>query len=129
MALEIDLSNGNAEKLREIFAPYVAATRRGDGQRARRPQRLSTGSTARPSRPSRLTRRTRADRGRRLRDRGWRGERLRIGRFLGLGFRVWAGGLFWAVLSLAYPTRGAGAGAAAKPGLPKVADPFTVSFT
>ena len=45
VALEIDLSNDNAEKLRDIFAPYIAAARRGDGQRARRPQRMSTGST------------------------------------------------------------------------------------
>ena len=46
VALEIDLSNDNAAKLRGIFAPYVAAARRGDGQRARRAQRMSTGSTA-----------------------------------------------------------------------------------
>ena len=46
LALEIDLSNDNAEKLRGVFAPYVAAARRADGRRARRPQRMSMASTA-----------------------------------------------------------------------------------
>ena len=32
LALEIDLSNDNADKLRDIFAPYIAAARRGAGQ-------------------------------------------------------------------------------------------------
>jgi Lsr2 len=36
-SLEIDLSNENAEKLRAVFAPYIAAARRGD-RRAARPQ-------------------------------------------------------------------------------------------
>ena len=35
LALEIDLSNDNAEKLRGIFGPYIAAARREGGQRAR----------------------------------------------------------------------------------------------
>jgi hypothetical protein len=44
VALEIDLSNDNAEKVRGIS--LRAAARRGDGRRARRPQRMSMASTA-----------------------------------------------------------------------------------
>jgi len=39
--LEIDLSKDNADKLREILAPYIAAARRG-GPAPRRQQRMST---------------------------------------------------------------------------------------
>jgi hypothetical protein len=49
VALEIDLSNDNAEKLRDIFAPYIAAARSEGGQRARRPQ-LSLASGMGPPR-------------------------------------------------------------------------------
>ena len=106
LALEIDLSNDNAEKLRGIFAPYIAAARRGDGQRARRPQRMSVASTA-----------PRADAGP---IREWAAAN---------GFTVSARGRISAEVMEAYTNRGAGDGAAAKPGLPKVADPFMVSFT
>jgi len=106
VALKIDLSNDNAEKLRDIFAPYIAAARRGDGQRARRPQRMSTGSTA-----------SRADVGP---IREWAAAN---------GFTVSARGRISAEVMEAYTNRGAGDGAAAKPGLPKVTDPFMVSFT
>ena len=106
MALEIDLSNDNAGKLRGIFAPYIAAARCGDGQRARRPQRMSTGSTA-----------SRAGTGA---IREWAAAN---------GFTVSARGRISAEFMQAYTNRGAGDGAAAKPGLPKVANPFMVSFT
>jgi nucleoid-associated protein Lsr2 len=106
VALEIDLSNDNAEKLRDIFAPYIAAARRGDGQRARRPQRMSTASTA-----------PRADTGP-IREEA-----------AANGFTVSARGRISAEFMEAYTNRGAGGGAAAKPGLPKVTDPFMVSFT
>jgi len=106
LALEIDLSNDNAEKLRDIFAPYIAAARRGDGQRARRPQRMSTGSTA-----------SRADVGP---IREWAAAN---------GFKVSARGRISAEVMQAYTNRGDGHGAVEKPGLPKVADPFMVSFT
>ena len=106
VALEIDLSNDNAEKLRGIFAPYIAAARRGDGQRARRPQRIRMASTA----PREDTRPIRE----------WAAAN---------GFTVSARGRLSAEVMEAYTNRGAGDGAAAKPGLPKVADPFTVSFT
>ena len=106
LALEIDLSNDNAEKLRDIFAPFIAAARPGDGQRARRPQRMSTGSTA-----------PREDTGS---IRGWAAAN---------GFTVSARGRISGEVMEAYTNRGAGDGAAAKPGLPKVTDPFTVSFT
>ena len=106
VAFEIDLSNDNAEKLRGIFAPYIAAARRGNGQHARRPQRISTGSTA-----------PRADT-RPIRE--WA---------VANGFTVSARGRISAEVMEAYTNRGAGDGAAAKPGLPKVTDPFMVSFT
>ena len=106
LALEIDLSNDNAEKLRGIFAPYIAAARRGDGQPVRRPQRMSTGSTA-----------SRADAGP---IREWAAAN---------GFTVSARGRISAEVMEAYTNRGAGDGAAEKPGLPKVTDPFMVSFT
>jgi hypothetical protein len=104
-ALEIDLSNENAEKLRDIFAPYIAAARRGDGQPARRPQRMSTASTA----PREATGPIQE----------WA---------VANGFTVSARGRISAEVMEAYKNRGAGAGAADNPGLPKVADPFTVSF-
>ena len=107
VALEIDLSNDNAEKLRGIFAPYIAAARRGDGQRARRPQRMSTGSTA-----------SREDAGP---IREWAAVN---------GFTVSARGRISAeVMEEGYTNRADGDGAAEKPGLPKVTDPFRVSFT
>ena len=105
VALEIDLSNAHAAKLRDIFAPYIAAARRADGQRARRPQRMSTGSTA-----------PRADT-RPIRE--WAAAN---------GFTVSARGRISAEVMEAYTNRGAGDGAAGKPGLPKVTDPFMVSF-
>jgi len=106
VALEIDLSNDNAETLRGIFAPYIAAARRGDGRRARRPQRVSTGSTG-----------PRQDAGP---IREWAAVN---------GFTVSARGRISAEVMQAYVNRGAGGGAAPKPGLPKVTDPFMVSFT
>ena len=106
VALEIDLSNDNAEKLRGIFAPYVAAARRGGGQRARRPKRMSPGSTASREGMGPI--------------REWAAAN---------GFTVSARGRISAEVMEAYPNRGAGDGAAAKPGLPKVTDPFMVSFT
>ena len=106
VALEIDLSSDNAEKLRGIFAPYIAAARRGDGRRARRPQRLSTGSTA-----------PREDAGP---IREWAAVN---------GFTVSARGRISGEVLEAYTNPGAGGGAAAKAGLPKVTDPFMVSFT
>ena len=106
LALEIDLSNDNAGKLRDIFAPYIAAARRGDGQPARRPQRMSMASTA----PREDTRPIRE----------WAAAN---------GFTVSARGRISAEVMEAYTNRGAGGGAAEKPGLPKVTDPFMVSFT
>jgi hypothetical protein len=108
VALEIDLSNDNAEKLRGIFAPYIdiAAARHGDGRRARRPQRLSTGSTAPREGAGPI--------------REWAAAN---------GFTVSARGRISTEVMEAYTNRGAGDGAAAKPGLPKVTDPFMVSFT
>ena len=106
LALEIDLRNYNAEKLRDIFAPYIAVARRGGGQRARRPQRMSTGSTA-----------PRVDTGP---IREWAAAN---------GFTVSARGRISAEVMEAYTNWGVGGGAAEKHGLPKVADPFMVSFT
>ena len=106
VALEIDLSNDNAEKLRDIFAPYIAAARPEGGQRARRPQRMSVASTA-----------PRADTGA---IREWAAAN---------GFTVSGRGRLSAEVMEAYTNRGAGGGAATKPALPKVTDPFTVSFT
>ena len=106
LALEIDLSNDNAEKLRGIFAPYIAAARPEGGPRARRPQRIGVASTA-----------PRADTGA---IREWAAAN---------GFTVAARGRISAEVVEAYTNRGAGDGAAEKPGLPKVTDPFTVSFT
>ena len=106
VALEIDLSSDNAEKLRDIFARYIAAARRGDGQRARRPQRMSVASTA-----------PRADMGP---IREWAAAN---------GFTVSARGRLSGEVMEAYTNRGAGGGPATKPGLPKVTDPFTVRFT
>ena len=106
VALDIDLSNDNAEKLRGIFAPYIAAARRGDGQPARRPQRLSTGSTASREGTGPI--------------REWAAVN---------GFTVSARGRISAEVMEAYTNRGVGDSAAEKPGLPKVTDPFMVSFT
>ena len=106
MALEIDLSNDNAETLRGIFAPYIAAARRGDGQRARRPQLMSMASTAPREGAGPI--------------REWAAAN---------GFTVSARGRISAEVMQAYTNRGVGDGAAAKPGLPKVTDPFMVSFT
>ena len=106
VALEIDLSSDNAGKLRGIFAPYVAAARPEGGQRARRPQRMSVASTA-----------PRTDTGA---IREWAAAN---------GFTVSARGRISAEVMEAYTNRGAGGDAGAKRGLPKVADPFRVSFT
>ena len=106
LALEIDLSSDNAAKLRGIFAAYIAAARRGDGQPVRRAQRMSMASTA-----------PRADTGP-IRERA-----------AANGVTVSARGRISAEFMEAYTNRNAGGGAAEKPGLPKVTDPFTVSFT
>ena len=50
---EIDLSEENAEKLRGILAPYIAAGRRGEAQPARRRQRVATAPPAAPREASR----------------------------------------------------------------------------
>ena len=106
-ALEIDLSNENADKLRDIFAPYIAAARRGDRQPARRQQRMSTASAASPSEAAGTIRE-------------WA---------VANGFTVSARGRISAEVMEAYKNRDAGDGAADNPGLPKVADPFKVSFS
>ena len=106
LTLELDLSSDNAEKLRDIFAPYIAAARRGDVRRARRPQRMSTGSTAPREGMGPI--------------REWAAAN---------GFTVSARGRISGAVLEAFTNRGAGGGAAAKPGLPKVTDPFMVSFT
>ena len=108
-ALEIDLSSENAGKLREIFAPYIAAARRGDGRPARTHPRTATASTA----PREAT----------VLIREWAAAN---------GLTVAARGRISAEVLQAYESRGTGAGAAddaaKKPGLPKVTDPFKVSF-
>jgi hypothetical protein len=104
-ALELDLSNENADKLRDIFAPYIAAARRGDRQPARRQQRMSTASAAPREAAGTI--------------REWA---------VANGFTVSARGRISAEVMEAYKNRGVGDGAADSPGLPKVADPFKVSF-
>ena len=109
VALDIDLSNDNAEKLRGIFAPYIAAARRGDGRPTRTHPRTATASTA----PREAT----------VLIREWAAAN---------GLTVAARGRISAEVLQAYESRGTGAGAAddaaKKPGLPKVTDPFKVSF-
>jgi len=108
-ALEIDLSSENAGKLRDIFAPYIAAARRGGGRPARTPPRTATASTA----PREAT----------VLIREWAAAN---------GLTVAARGRISAEVLQAYENRGAGTAAAdeaaKKPGLPKVTDPFKVSF-
>jgi hypothetical protein len=103
-ALEIDLSNENAEKLRGIFAPYIAAARRGDGQPARPQPRMSTAPTA-PGEAS--------------------GPILEWA--VANGFTVSARGRISAEAMQAYKNRDAGGSATTKPDLPKIGDPFTVT--
>jgi hypothetical protein len=55
-AYEIDLSEANAERLRDALAPFVAAARRADGSaggRRSRGQRSSPEPAAKPARASR----------------------------------------------------------------------------
>jgi hypothetical protein len=101
--LEIELSRENAEKLREIFAPYIAVARRGDERPARRQQRMSTASTTPPIATGPI--------------REWAAAN---------GFTVSTRGRISAQVMKAYKARDAGDGVAQKPGLPKITDPFKV---
>jgi hypothetical protein len=111
-ALEIDLSEENAEKLRGIFAPYIAAARRGDRQPARRQQRVTTASPTPREAPRAASGQIRE----------WATAH---------GFAVSARGRISAEVLQAYENRASApvdisATTGKKPGLPKVADPFTV---
>jgi hypothetical protein len=111
-ALEIDLSEENAEKLRGIFAPYVAAARRGDRRPARRRQRVTTASPTPREAPRAASGQIRE----------WAAAN---------GFTVSARGRISSEVLQAYENRATAppdvAGTAGKkPDLPKVADPFTV---
>jgi hypothetical protein len=105
-ALEIDLSTENAEKLRDILAPYIAAARRGDRQPVRRQQPMSAASAA----PREATGPIRE----------WAAAN---------GFKISARGRISAHVIKAYENRSAGHGVAEKPARPKIADPFKVSFS
>jgi hypothetical protein len=106
-SLEIDLSNENAEKLRDILAPYIAAARRGDGQPVGRQKRMSEASTASPGAAGEI--------------RAWAAAN---------GFNVSARGRISAEVMDAYKNRSTDSSDSTteKRGLPKVADPFKVSF-
>jgi hypothetical protein len=102
-SLEIDLSREHAGRLREAFAPYIAAARRGDRQPARRQQRMST-SKAQSQDTGQI--------------REWAAAN---------GFKVSARGRISAEVMEAYRNRGTGDGTAEKLGRPKIADPFQVN--
>jgi hypothetical protein len=110
-SLEIDFSKAIAEKLRGVFAPYIAATQRGGRQPARqqRVQRQPAGrrierqpSPNTPTSPREDTGQVRA----------WAAAN---------GFTVSARGRISSVVMQAYRNRSAGT---QKPALPKVGNPF-----
>jgi Lsr2 len=104
-ALEIDLSAANAEKLREILAPYIAAARHGDRKPVRRRQPVSAASAAPPESTAPI--------------REWAAAN---------GFEVSGRGRVSGQVMDAYRNRGADDGKVEKPARPMITDPFTVSF-
>jgi hypothetical protein len=110
-ALEIDLSAANAERLREILAPYIAAARHGDRQPVRRQQPVSAASAA-PHEPTGPIRE-------------WAAAN---------GFEVSARGRISSQIMDAYQNRDADKNGDArdaevkKPARPVITDPFKVSF-
>jgi hypothetical protein len=109
-SLEIDLSNENAEKLRAVFAPYIAAARRGGRQPARQQpvQRRPGARQPSPNTPGS----PREDTGQ---IRAWAAAN---------GFTDSARGRISSEVMQAYRNRSAGA---QKPALPKVGNPFQVN--